>query len=1089
MTGGADAHQGLLVSGRFSGARGRALRARRSSSSATTPLAPLTVVVGSAAVRTRVGDLLVRRLGAVANVSVVTLGAAGRRSRRRGARGAAGRARGPRPRAPRAAPRRRARGRARVLRPVVDRPHFAQALAATFADLREACVPPDSRVGDAVARPRSPAVRRRAAPRPRDLGPPLPRLLRRARGAAAARRRRRAAGGGRRGRQRAPLPRRGHPLRHLRPQPGAGGARPGAHRRGRRRVRARAARRPRGRRARARRGARARARRSSAGSTPPAGRATASGVRCRLARRTPRGEPLVLGGDGSLAVVSVVGRARRDARGGARRPRRRRGRRVRLGLRGGRAARRRRRARRRRAARGRAAGRRAACRTGPPGRACCCVWPTVWRRRPASRSRGARSSTCFAAAPLRAGGRGGRDGPVARRGPAGRRGGRARAVDERLASRRRGPGAAAGRPRGEGRRRRRGRRRRGRRQGRRGAAPAWRPCAAWRPPPARSCGACGGRRTRASWGEWAEFFAAAVGGGVRAQAADEARDAAVPPAGARRARRGGRPGRGRGACCASCSPARACRAGRVGRDGVAVLTPLELRGLSFHTVVFTGLAEGGFPARGRPDPLLGDAERRRVGAALGVRLPLAEQRDAESLLLFAFACEAARERLVLLAPRTERRRRAAAAAVAAPAAARVAGRRPAGRARRVPRAASRSRPVWRRARRRRPAFARRRRVGRRARARHRRCCSRSSAAGVARPPRAYLAAVLGDDGAAGAALRRLALGAQPRAGRLGRPARRRGPRRARGAAPLRRRDASHAPRALRRAARSPSCCATCSGWRRRTSRATRSRWTPREFGTLAHDILQRAYEQVIDGDLRRDGRAGGRRRGLGGRAAPRPRAAASPARRSRGRCVASCCSRTCSRPCAATPCSPTRRAARWASSGASARPRTGRSSLELAGGRAVRFAGRLDRVDETPSGARVIDYKTGRRRHRAQPPQGPAQRAAARLPARRAAGRRRATTRPSPASTGWSRAAAASRTSTCRRTRQASDAAAARRWSPARSRWSTPACSRAPRASAASTATSATPAACPAGRGRASASTSCSPTSSRLQRRPPRRTR
>ena len=37
------------------------------------PLAPLTIVVGSAAVRTHVGDLLVRRLGRVANVNVVTL--------------------------------------------------------------------------------------------------------------------------------------------------------------------------------------------------------------------------------------------------------------------------------------------------------------------------------------------------------------------------------------------------------------------------------------------------------------------------------------------------------------------------------------------------------------------------------------------------------------------------------------------------------------------------------------------------------------------------------------------------------------------------------------------------------------------------------------------------------------------------------------------------------------------------------------------------------------------------------------------------------------------------------------------------------
>ena len=34
-------------------------------------------------------------------------------------------------------------------------------------------------------------------------------------------------------------------------------------------------------------------------------------------------------------------------------------------------------------------------------------------------------------------------------------------------------------------------------------------------------------------------------------------------------------------------------------------------------------------------------------------------------------------------------------------------------------------------------------------------------------------------------------------------------------------------------------------------------------------------------------------------------------------------------------------------------------TLGLDDGREVRFAGRLDRVDSTPSGARVIDYKTG----------------------------------------------------------------------------------------------------------------------------------
>ncbi|HZL65506.1 MAG TPA: PD-(D/E)XK nuclease family protein, partial [Thermoleophilia bacterium] len=95
------------------------------------------------------------------------------------------------------------------------------------------------------------------------------------------------------------------------------------------------------------------------------------------------------------------------------------------------------------------------------------------------------------------------------------------------------------------------------------------------------------------------------------------------------------------------------QAGRVGRDGVAVLTPLEMRGLSFHTVVFTGLADGGFPARGRPDPLFGDGARTRLRDQTGARLPLAEERSAESLLLFAFSCEAARENLTLIAPRTD----------------------------------------------------------------------------------------------------------------------------------------------------------------------------------------------------------------------------------------------------------------------------------------------------------------------------------------------------------------------------------------------------------------------------------------------------
>jgi ATP-dependent helicase/nuclease subunit B len=164
--------------------------------------------------------------------------------------------------------------------------------------------------------------------------------------------------------------------------------------------------------------------------------------------------------------------------------------------------------------------------------------------------------------------------------------------------------------------------------------------------------ACGGLPSRAGWGQWAGAIralaealfeppvAAAVGDAVGRLAALDVLDEEVDVSDMTSALR------------AQLADARVPQ-GRVGREGVAVLTPLETRGLRFHTVVFTGLAEGGFPSRGRPDPLLGDAARHRLAEALGVRLPLAESRDAESTLLFAFACEAARERLTLLAPRTD----------------------------------------------------------------------------------------------------------------------------------------------------------------------------------------------------------------------------------------------------------------------------------------------------------------------------------------------------------------------------------------------------------------------------------------------------
>ena len=92
---------------------------------------------------------------------------------------------------------------------------------------------------------------------------------------------------------------------------------------------------------------------------------------------------------------------------------------------------------------------------------------------------------------------------------------------------------------------------------------------------------------------------------------------------------------------------------RVGRDGVAVLSPQQVRGLSFRQVVFCDLAEGGFPPRPAPDPILLDRERVAVAAACGARLPLATDLRAEHDALFALARQASSERLVLVYPRLD----------------------------------------------------------------------------------------------------------------------------------------------------------------------------------------------------------------------------------------------------------------------------------------------------------------------------------------------------------------------------------------------------------------------------------------------------
>ena len=164
--------------------------------------------------------------------------------------------------------------------------------------------------------------------------------------------------------------------------------------------------------------------------------------------------------------------------------------------------------------------------------------------------------------------------------------------------------------------------------------------------------ACAGLPERAGWGLWAESLTAAAKTAFAAEIADGVGDAAGRLQSLDVVREEVGVAEMAAALREQLAAARV-PSGRIGRDGVAVLTPLELRGLRFHTIVFTGMAEGGFPSRGRPDPILGDGLRRRLSETQDVRLPLAETRDAESLLLFALACEAARERLALLAPRSD----------------------------------------------------------------------------------------------------------------------------------------------------------------------------------------------------------------------------------------------------------------------------------------------------------------------------------------------------------------------------------------------------------------------------------------------------
>jgi ATP-dependent helicase/DNAse subunit B len=77
--------------------------------------------------------------------------------------------------------------------------------------------------------------------------------------------------------------------------------------------------------------------------------------------------------------------------------------------------------------------------------------------------------------------------------------------------------------------------------------------------------------------------------------------------------------------------------GRAGSPGaVEVTSPLRIRARRVRALFVCALQEGVFPRPGRPEPFLGDAERRALNAASGLRLALREdQLDAERFLFYA----------------------------------------------------------------------------------------------------------------------------------------------------------------------------------------------------------------------------------------------------------------------------------------------------------------------------------------------------------------------------------------------------------------------------------------------------------------------
>jgi RecB family exonuclease len=89
------------------------------------------------------------------------------------------------------------------------------------------------------------------------------------------------------------------------------------------------------------------------------------------------------------------------------------------------------------------------------------------------------------------------------------------------------------------------------------------------------------------------------------------------------------------------------RPGAFARRGVNVVAVHSLAGIEFARVWILGATERSFPPPTRQDPILLDDERAAFSRRADVELAPRARRGTEEELLFALACEAARERLVL----------------------------------------------------------------------------------------------------------------------------------------------------------------------------------------------------------------------------------------------------------------------------------------------------------------------------------------------------------------------------------------------------------------------------------------------------------